>query len=88
MRMKLFEDLGPQTEVDVLKSYQLGEGVMVKFNLRRPETGSLVTTSPEYGFDLYDFEDHFFQSSSGFSTLEDAKWAALAAGLPDQRKAA
>jgi hypothetical protein len=41
-----------------------------------------------YGYDLYDFEDHFFQSSSGFSTLEEAKWAALAAILPDQRQAA
>jgi hypothetical protein len=51
---------------------------MVKFNIKRPVAGSSGSTTPVYGYDLYDFEDHFFQSCSGFSTLEEAKWAALA----------
>jgi len=88
MRMKLFEDLTTHTEVSLLRSYQVGEGFMVKFNIKRPVAGSSGSTTPVYVYDLYDFEDHFFQSSGSFSTLEEAKWAALAAILPDQRQAA
>jgi hypothetical protein len=88
MRMKLFEDLASQTEVNLLRSYQLGQGFMVKFNIKKSVAGTSGSSTPVYGYDLYDFEDHFFQSSSGFTTLEEAKWAALAANSADQRKAA
>lgn len=88
MRMKLFEDLATQTEISLLRSYQLSGGFMVKFSSKKGATGASGAASAKYGFDLYDFEDHFFQSSNGFKTLEEAKWAALAAALPAQREAA
>lgn len=88
MRMKLFEDLTTHTELSLLRSYQLGEGLMVKFNIKKPAADSSSSRTVEYGYDLYDFDDHFFRSSNGFTTLEEAKWAALASILPDQRQAA
>ena len=88
MRMQLFENLGTQTEISLLKSYQLGNGLMAKFNRRGTSTTHLGSTSQAFSFDLYDFDDHIFERSESFSTLEEAKWAALAAVSPHQRKAA
>ena len=84
MRMQLFEVLRAQTTVRLDRTYQTEAGLMVSFS-----TGtSRDSATEEFGFDLYDLDDHIFESARHFPSLEDAKGAALMAASLHERKAA
>lgn len=84
MRMQLFEILGEQTTVRLDRTYQTDAGLMVTFSTA---TNSQFA-SRDFGFDLYDLDDHIFESGRQFPSLEDARNAALVAAALHQRKAA
>ena len=68
----MFEALQPDTEVREHMTYAAGSELLVTFNNRNADSG-------DYGYDLYDFDDLVFQTSRKFTSLEDAKSAAMAA---------
>jgi hypothetical protein len=88
MRMELFETLGPQTQVCAGKVYQMNTGLMAVFTAQHHKDDETKMGSDDYGFALYDFDDHIFESARHFGSLDDAKSAALAAANFYERKAA
>ena len=73
----MFEPLQPHTEVREYTTYMAGSGLLVTFNHRSVVPETQTEESEHYGYDLYDFDDLVFQTSGDFSSLEDAKRAAL-----------
>ena len=68
----MFEPLQPNTEFREQTTYAAGSDLLVTF--------SHHTTDPEhYGYDLYDFDDLVFQTARDYSSLDDAKSAAIMA---------
>ena len=79
MKVRMFEPLQPDTEVREHMTYMAGSDLLVTFKHRNVVPETQTEESEHYGYDLYDFDDLIFQTSSEFSTLEDAKSAALSA---------
>lgn len=73
MKVRMFETLQPDTEVREQMTYAAGSDLLVTFF-------SHHTNDPgDYGYDLYDFDDLVFQTARDYSSLEDAKSAAIVA---------
>lgn len=72
MKVRMFEPLQPDTEVREHMTYAAGSEILVTFNHWNADSG-------DYGYDLYDFDDLVFQTSRKFTSLEDAKSAAIEA---------
>jgi hypothetical protein len=68
----MFEPLQPDTEVREHMTYAAGSDLLVTFSHHRADPG-------DYGYDLYDFDDLVFQTARDYSSLEDAKSAAIVA---------
>jgi len=68
----MFEPLETDTPVQEQMTYAAGSDLLVTFNHRNAHQG-------DYGYDLYDFDDFIFQTSPNFTSLEDAKCAAMEA---------
>lgn len=79
MKIRMFEPLQPHTEVREHMTYMAGSDLLVTFNHRNIVVETRNEESEHYGYDLYDFDDLVFQTSADFSSLEDAKRAALSA---------
>ena len=84
MRMQLFEILGEQTTVRLDRTYQTDAGLMVTFST----AANSECASRDFGLDLYDLDDHIFESGRHFPSLQDARNAAMVAAALHQRKAA
>ena len=79
MKIRMFEPLQPDTEVREHTTYMAGSGLLVTFKHRSDVAETRNEESENYGYDLYDFDDLVFQTAGDFSSLEDAKRAALSA---------
>lgn len=79
MKIRMFEPLQPHTEVREHTTYMAGSDLLVTFKHRNVVPETQAEESENYGYDLYDFDDLVFQTSDDFSSLEDAKRAALSA---------
>jgi hypothetical protein len=77
MKIRMFEPLRPHTEVREQMTYSAGSELLVTFKKNHAEHPSQPTFDGDYGFDLYDFDDLVFQTAGRFSSLEDAKQAAM-----------
>ena len=72
MKVRMFETLQPDTEVREQMTYAAGSDLLVTFNHHTTDPG-------DYGYDLYDFDDLVFQTARDYSSLDDAKSAAIMA---------
>ncbi len=79
MKVRMFESLQPHTEVREHMTYMAGSELLVTFKHRYVVAETQTEESENYGYELYDFDDLIFQTSGDFSSLEDAKSAAIAA---------
>jgi hypothetical protein len=68
----MFEPLKPDTEVREHTTYMAGSDLLVTFKHHNVVPETQTEESEHYGYDLYDFDDQIFQTSSDFSTLEAA----------------
>lgn len=75
----MFETLQPHTEVREHNTYQAGDDLLVTFKKTASDPIKPPHFEGDYGFDLYDFDDLIFQTAGSYSSLEDAKQAAIAA---------
>ena len=72
MKVRMFETLQPDTEVREQMTYAAGPDLLVTFSHHTTDPG-------DYGYDLYDFDDLVFQTARDYSSLDDAKSAAIMA---------
>ena len=72
MKVRMFEPLQLDTEVREHTTYAAGPDLLVTFSHHNTDPG-------DYGYDLYDFDDLVFQTARDYSSLEDAKSAAIEA---------
>ena len=79
MKINMFETLQPNTEVREHTTYQAGTDLLVTFKKTASNPIKPSHFEGDYGFDLYDFDDLVFQTAGSYSSLEDAKQAAMAA---------